>query len=51
MIKKPVKEESPATSIGNASIEQIPMTDRRYNPKKPPVLLKRFSKYIEKKKK
>ena len=42
-------EESPATSIGNVSIEQIPMTDRRYNPKKPPVLLKRFRKYIEKK--
>ena len=49
MKQKPVKEESPATSIGNASIEQIPMTDRRYDPKKPPVLLKRFRKYIEKK--
>ena len=47
--KKKVTEESPATSIGNASIEQIPMTDRRYDPKKPPVLLKRFRKYIEKK--
>ncbi len=47
--KKAVKEEVPATSIGNASIEQIPMTDRRYSPKKPPVLLKRFRKYIEKK--
>lgn len=50
---KRVEEESPATSIGNASVDtspgvkQIVMVDRRYDPKKPPVLLKKFRKYLE----
>lgn len=51
---KEMEEEAPATSISNASIDTTPgikqtvIVDRRYNPKKPPVLLKRFRKYIEK---
>ena len=51
---KSVKEEVPATSVSNASVDTSPgikqtvMTDRRYSPKKPPVLLKKFRKYIEK---
>jgi hypothetical protein len=51
---KRVEEESPATSIGNASVDTTPgikqtvMVDRRYDPKKQPVLLKKFRKYIEK---
>lgn len=52
---KKVDEEVPATSISNASIDTTPrvqqtvMVDRRYSPNKPPVLLKKFRKYIEKK--
>lgn len=52
---KDVKEESPATSVGNASVDTTPgikqtvMVDRRYSPNKPPRLLKKFSKYIENK--
>ena len=51
---KPVKEEVPGTSVTNASVDTTPgikqtvMVDRRYSPKKPPVLLKKFSKYIGK---
>ena len=51
---KSVKEEVPATSVSNGSVDtspgikQVVMVDRRYNPKKPPVLLKKFRKYIEK---
>jgi hypothetical protein len=49
---KPVDEEAPGTSISNASVDTSPgvkqtiMVDRRYDPKKPPVLLKKFRKYI-----
>ena len=51
---KPVDEEAPATSIANNSVDTSPgvkqtiMTDRRYSKNKPPVLLKKFRKYIEK---
>lgn len=51
---KPVDEEAPATSISNASIDTTPgikqtvMVDKRYSPKKPPVYLKKFRKFIEK---
>ena len=51
---KDIEEESPGTSIGNASVDlpslvkQTVMVDRRYDPKKAPVLLKKFRKYIEK---
>jgi hypothetical protein len=50
---KKVEEESPATSIGNASVDTSPgvkqtvMVDRRYSPTKQPRLLKKFSKYVE----
>jgi len=49
-----LKEDAPATSVANNSVDlspgvkQIVMTDRRYDPRKPPVLLKKFRKYIEK---
>lgn len=49
---KPVEEEAPATSVSNSSVDTSPgvkqtvMTDRRYDPRKPPVLLKKFRKYI-----
>jgi hypothetical protein len=52
---KPVDEEAPATSVTNNSVDTTPgikqtvIVDRRYSPKKPPVLLKKFSKFIEKK--
>lgn len=51
---KSVEEEVPGTSIANSSVDTSPgvkqtiMTDRRYDPRKPPVLLKKFRKYIEK---
>jgi hypothetical protein len=51
---KDVKEESPATSIGNNSaalpplVKQVIMTDRRYRKDKPPVL-KKFKTYIKQK--
>lgn len=53
-----VNEESPATSIGNASValpptarfKTIQVTDRRRRKDKHPVLLKRFRKYVEDKK-
>lgn len=53
---KDVKEDgaTAGTSVTNNSVDtspgvkQIVMTDRRYDPKKPPVLLKKFRKYIEK---
>ena len=51
---KSVDEEVPATSVSNGSVDTSPrvkqtvMTDRRYSPKKAPVLLKKFRKYIEK---
>ena len=53
-----MNEESPATSIGNASValpptarfKTIQVTDRRRRKDKHPVLLKRFRKYVEDKK-
>lgn len=51
---KPVDEEAPATSVSNNSVDTSPgvkqtvMVDRRYDKKKPPVLLKKFRKYIDK---
>lgn len=50
-----LKEESPATSIGNASValpptarfKTVQVTDRRRRKDKHPVLLKRFRKYME----
>lgn len=50
---KKVEEEAPATSVSNASVDTTPgikqtvMVDRRYSPKKPPVMLKKFRKYVE----
>jgi hypothetical protein len=47
------KEEAPATSIGNQSVALPPtmrpkvVVDRRRKKNQPPVLLKRFRKYIE----
>jgi len=48
------EEAAPATSIGNASVALPPtmkakiVVDRRYRKDRPPVLLKRFRKYMEK---
>ena len=50
-----VKEEAPATSIGNASValpptarfKTINVTDRRRRKDKEPLLLKRFRKYMD----
>jgi hypothetical protein len=50
-----VKEESPGTSVGNASVAMPPsmksvvIMDRRYDPKKPPVLRKKFRQHFEEK--
>jgi len=52
---KKIEEESPATSIGNASVALPPtarfkttnVTDRRRRKDKHPILLKRFRKYME----
>ena len=51
-----MKEEFPGTSVGNASVA-MPDTmkpfkakivvDRRFDPKKPPVLLKSFKSFLE----
>ena len=49
-----LKEEAPATSITNNSVDTSPgvkqtvLTDKRYSAKKPPVYLKKFRKFIEK---
>lgn len=51
---KNVKEEAPGTSIGNSSVDTSPgikqtvIVDKRYSAKKPPVLLKKFRKFLEK---
>lgn len=52
---KKVEEEAPATSVGNASVDMTPgvkqtvIVDKRYSAKKPPVYLKKFRKFLEKK--
>ena len=54
-IRSAQKEESPATSIGNASValpptarfKTVSVTDRRRKKDQHPVLLKRFRKYME----
>jgi predicted kinase len=51
--QRPIKEEFPATSVGNQSVtmpatmKSTIMTDRRYRKDKPPVMLKRFRKYLK----